>query len=278
MEALVCPACNTSLTESGDIIMTQLNPSEQYKSSVLAGLKPEVILDISGRAIAFYEYQVSQELCFQSMLQSNIEDKYNSLREQYNMMNRDFNNILKVEREKQTTLVKEKEMEKRKYQQLYNQLEEKTKQFQKLQNMYEKLKRKTIQPNMQQQQNNLIPTALSVISSATRMGAAYGAQRTGYTSHSNRPTIAGTNTPTTFTPTAPLAAPASARRPSPSVRTSISRIPSPIKSVYSTRSSRYATRNASGFVQPNELDGKTGDEIRHRHYHRHHKYRSLKHE
>lgn len=29
------------------------------------------------------------------MLQSNIEDKYNSLREQYNMMNRDFNNILK---------------------------------------------------------------------------------------------------------------------------------------------------------------------------------------
>lgn len=52
-------------------------------------------MDISGRAIAFYEYQVSQELCFQSMLQSNIEDKYNSLREQYNMMNRDFNNILK---------------------------------------------------------------------------------------------------------------------------------------------------------------------------------------
>ncbi|RCH84819.1 hypothetical protein CU097_003514 [Rhizopus azygosporus] len=209
-EALVCPACNTSLTESGDIIMTQLNPSEQYKSSVLAGLKPEVILDISGRAIAFYEYQISQELCFQSMLQSNIEDKYNSLREQYNMMNRDFNNILKA-------LVKEKEMEKRKYQQLYNQLEEKTKQFQKLQNMYEKLKRKTIQPNMQQQQNNLIPTASSVISSATRMGAAYGAQRTGYTSHSNRPTIAGTNAPTTFTPTAPLAAPASARRPSPSI-------------------------------------------------------------
>lgn len=52
-------------------------------------------MDISGRAIAFYEYQVSQELCFQSMLQSNIEDKYNSLREQYNMMSCDFNNILK---------------------------------------------------------------------------------------------------------------------------------------------------------------------------------------
>ena len=82
-------------------------------------------------------------------------------------------------------LVKEKEMEKWKYQQLYNQLEEKTKQFQKLQvisrvleranglyiaqSMYEKLKRKTIQPNMQQQQNNLIPAASSVISSATRM-------------------------------------------------------------------------------------------------------------
>ncbi|KAG0737717.1 hypothetical protein G6F23_010172 [Rhizopus arrhizus] len=60
---------------NGDIVLSQLNPTERYKSSVLAGLKPEVILDISGRAIAFYEYQLSQELCFKSILQSNIEQK-----------------------------------------------------------------------------------------------------------------------------------------------------------------------------------------------------------
>lgn len=66
---------------------------------MLAGLKPEVILDISGRAIAFYEYQLSQELCFKSILQSNIEQKYNTLKEQFNMMNRDLNHIIKGENE-----------------------------------------------------------------------------------------------------------------------------------------------------------------------------------
>lgn len=66
---------------------------------MLAGLKPEVILDISGRAIAFYEYQLSQELCFKSILQSNIEQKYNTLKEQFNMMNRDLNHIIKGEGE-----------------------------------------------------------------------------------------------------------------------------------------------------------------------------------
>lgn len=66
---------------------------------MLAGLKPEVILDISGRAIAFYEYQLSQELCFKSILQSNIEQKYSTLKEQFNMMNRDLNHIIKGEDE-----------------------------------------------------------------------------------------------------------------------------------------------------------------------------------
>ncbi|KAI8915343.1 hypothetical protein DFJ77DRAFT_462263, partial [Powellomyces hirtus] len=39
--ALICPACESSLTERDDIVFTELNPSEDYKSSVLAGLRPE---------------------------------------------------------------------------------------------------------------------------------------------------------------------------------------------------------------------------------------------
>lgn len=132
-EALVCPACNTGLPESGDIILSQLNPTEQYKSSALAGLKPEVVLDISSRAIAFYEYQVSQELCLKSILKNNIEEKYNALREQFNLMNRDLNHAVRVEKEKQAGILKEKELEKKRGLQLSSQLEEKTKQFQKLQ-------------------------------------------------------------------------------------------------------------------------------------------------
>ncbi|CAO3688932.1 unnamed protein product [Rhizopus stolonifer] len=84
-------------------------------------------------------------------------------------MNRDLNHAVRVEKEKQAGILKEKELEKKRSLQLSSQLEEKTKQFQKLQNMYEKLKRKTIAPNIQWQQHNPIHTNSSVITSASIM-------------------------------------------------------------------------------------------------------------
>jgi E3 ubiquitin-protein ligase CCNP1IP1 len=36
------------------IVYTDLNPSEDYKSSVLAALKPDMILDIASRALSFW--------------------------------------------------------------------------------------------------------------------------------------------------------------------------------------------------------------------------------
>ncbi|KXS10383.1 hypothetical protein M427DRAFT_508707, partial [Gonapodya prolifera JEL478] len=61
--ALVCPACETSLSQPDDIVTSELNPSEDYKSSVLAGLRPEVIMDIASRGLAFWTYQVTQGEC-----------------------------------------------------------------------------------------------------------------------------------------------------------------------------------------------------------------------
>lgn len=65
------------------------------KKSVLAGLKPDSILDICSRAIAFYEYQTSQEIAFRSMLQKNTEDKYRSLKSQFDIVTRDLNHLMK---------------------------------------------------------------------------------------------------------------------------------------------------------------------------------------
>jgi hypothetical protein len=62
---------------------------------VLAGLKPDIILDICSRAIAFYEYQTSQELNFRSILQKSTEEKYNLLKGQYDIVTRDLNHIIK---------------------------------------------------------------------------------------------------------------------------------------------------------------------------------------
>ncbi|KAI8329192.1 hypothetical protein BD560DRAFT_416850 [Blakeslea trispora] len=149
-KSLICPACHASLNQSDDIILTELNPSEEYKSSVLAGLKPEVIMDISTRAIAFYEYQTSQEILYRSMLQKSLEEKYKLLREKFHMVVRDLNHVIKNEKDKQTELKKELEQEKSKCQNAAAKLDEKAKHFQKLQTMYEKLKRQVATSNMQE--------------------------------------------------------------------------------------------------------------------------------
>lgn len=36
----------------------ELSPSEEYKAMVLTGLRPDIVLDISSRALAFWSYQV----------------------------------------------------------------------------------------------------------------------------------------------------------------------------------------------------------------------------
>lgn len=54
----ICPACSSALSGKLDIVRTELSPSEDYKAMVLAGLRPDMVLDISARALAFWSYQV----------------------------------------------------------------------------------------------------------------------------------------------------------------------------------------------------------------------------
>lgn len=48
-----------ALTRRDDVVQTALNPHDSYKTSILSGLSPSVILDIASRALNFYTYQVS---------------------------------------------------------------------------------------------------------------------------------------------------------------------------------------------------------------------------
>jgi E3 ubiquitin-protein ligase CCNP1IP1 len=60
----------TSLTrcDSDDIVFTSLNPSQSFKTTILAGMNPNMINDICGRALGFWTYQVTQEANFQQMI------------------------------------------------------------------------------------------------------------------------------------------------------------------------------------------------------------------
>lgn len=58
----VCPACETQLPNPDDLVITHLNPTEDYKTSVLSGLSPTIIMECAGRGLAFYSYQTAQEV------------------------------------------------------------------------------------------------------------------------------------------------------------------------------------------------------------------------
>ena len=58
----LCPACETQLPNPDDVVRANLNPTEDYKTSVLSGFSPTVIMECAGRGLAFYSYQTAQEM------------------------------------------------------------------------------------------------------------------------------------------------------------------------------------------------------------------------
>lgn len=57
-----CPACKAPLSNPDDAVTTILQPTEDYKTSVLSGLDPSTIMECAGRALAFWTYQSTQEM------------------------------------------------------------------------------------------------------------------------------------------------------------------------------------------------------------------------
>jgi E3 ubiquitin-protein ligase CCNP1IP1 len=57
-----CPACGTQLIHPDDAVITKLTPTEDYKTSVLSGLSPSIIMECASRALSFWAYQTGQEV------------------------------------------------------------------------------------------------------------------------------------------------------------------------------------------------------------------------
>lgn len=53
-----CPHCKTPLPNVDDAAETNLQPSEDYKSSVLSGFDPTTIMECASRALSWWNYQI----------------------------------------------------------------------------------------------------------------------------------------------------------------------------------------------------------------------------
>lgn len=70
----LCPACSTQLVNLDDAVVTSLNPTEDYKTSILSGFSPAVIMECAGRGLSFWSYQMAQEMCVVMPRQSTYRD------------------------------------------------------------------------------------------------------------------------------------------------------------------------------------------------------------
>lgn len=141
---LTCPACGNELRDKFDVIQADLHPSETFKSIVLAGMKPDTIMDIAMRAMSFWSYQVEQETMYQETLANHTKEKLQCLEEIHTL------NLQKVKAELETckrkiaSMQTEYNKKRKQVDELSANLEEKSRKIQKLTFQLDAQKRKTI--------------------------------------------------------------------------------------------------------------------------------------
>ncbi len=90
----VCPVCNSTLDRNANDFIevsfgylkysqVDLQPSDRFKSLILAGQSPDVILDISRRAISFYELQQSLRSQFLEYIATKSIEKTKAMEKEF---------------------------------------------------------------------------------------------------------------------------------------------------------------------------------------------------
>ncbi|XP_059054719.1 E3 ubiquitin-protein ligase CCNB1IP1-like [Achroia grisella] len=152
--SLTCPACGSELRDKFDVIQADLKPCETFKSIVLAGLKPDAIMDVAMRAMSFWAYQIEQETLYQESMANHAREKLQCLEEVNSL------NLQKVKAELETckrkivSVQEEYNKKRRQTEELKARLEEKSRKIQKLTFQLDAQKRKDIHINDIEVSNN----------------------------------------------------------------------------------------------------------------------------
>lgn len=142
--SLNCPACGTELRDKFDVIQADLKPGDTFKSIVLAGMRPDTIMDIAMRAMSFWSYQVEQETLYQESLAKHAREKLQCM-EEVNMLNlQKLKAELETCKRKITSMQAEFNNKRKHAEELAAKLEDKTRKIQKLTFQLEAQKRKDI--------------------------------------------------------------------------------------------------------------------------------------
>ncbi|CAN8102804.1 unnamed protein product [Discula destructiva] len=145
----VCPACQTHLPRPDDAINAVLNPSEDYKTSVLSGLCPDAIMECAGRGLSFWSYQMVQDLTWESHRCKVLTARYNELSTTLDSVINDANAQITALHNKAASMTLDQDALRRKNQELSMAYKEKNRKLLQTQELYDKLKRKAMLGHIQ---------------------------------------------------------------------------------------------------------------------------------
>ncbi|KAJ8129626.1 hypothetical protein O1611_g4007 [Lasiodiplodia mahajangana] len=161
-EPAACPACGTHLINPDDAVIANLKPSEDYKTSVLSGLSPNVIIDCASRALSFWAYQVTQEIIFQQHMSKTLTEKYSSLNVHLDKVVNEANAEIANCYNKLKSAELDRDELRKKYEELLQTCKEKNKKLLQTQELYDKLKRKAMLGQVQDAAEDAVESTLQV--------------------------------------------------------------------------------------------------------------------
>ncbi|KAL4803868.1 hypothetical protein BDV18DRAFT_40160 [Aspergillus unguis] len=144
-----CPACEMVLINPDDAVMTVLQPTEDYKTSVLSGLDPNTIMECTARALQFWTYQMSQEIVYQEVRKKTLTDKYTNLNTQLDKVVHNANKEIATLQSRLGDMQAAQEQLRKKNQELADMYREKCKKFTQITHLYNILKTRAMKSQMQ---------------------------------------------------------------------------------------------------------------------------------
>ncbi|KAF7537043.1 hypothetical protein G7054_g4051 [Neopestalotiopsis clavispora] len=159
-KALVTTSCNVSLTNPDDAVIANLRPTEDYKTSVLSGLSPNVIIECASRALNFWAYQTIQQIIYQEHVSKALVDKYTNLTIDLDKVITDANTQITTLNNKVSSMDLDQQALRRKNEELAVALKEKNKKLMQTQELYDKLKRRAMMGQMQHAAENAVDSNL----------------------------------------------------------------------------------------------------------------------
>ncbi|KAH7173621.1 uncharacterized protein B0J16DRAFT_350518 [Fusarium flagelliforme] len=181
-----CPACESQLTKPDDAVITNLNPSEDYKTSVLSGLSPNVIMECAGRALSFWAYQTTQNIYYQQYLYRTLTEKYSNLGIRLEKTVSDANTEIEGLQHKMSSLAAEQESLRRKHEEVSQAYKEKSRKVLQLQELYDKVKRRAELGQIQKAASDAVDHTLQV----TQLDQGYAGNMTAPSNVENNPALA----------------------------------------------------------------------------------------